>query len=247
MHKALAIAFFALMGFSIPAEAHAQSSDEVRYEVNLVYPPLAITRAQLDTAETVADLNRHFKSEWVREYLSVEVITYYQGKRMKATSEAGTLSQKQKDILHAVDAGSDVRVNITYIPENTLKVNDPKEDGFTFMVMPDHTAEYPGGLEELLATLQAQAIDQIAGMDLDPRALAAVVFTIDEEGHVSDTQLFQSCDDEEIDELLMETVANMPQWKPAEYRDGTRASQKFALTVGNLESCVIPLLSINQL
>ena len=78
--------------------------------------------------------------------------------------------------------------------------------------------------------------------------LAAVKFTINEEGKITDAHIFgseyQTSKNEKIDELLLETICNMSTWKPAEYANGTKVKQEFVLTVGNLENCMINLFNI---
>ncbi|MFT4667667.1 MAG: hypothetical protein ACI9XB_004640 [Gammaproteobacteria bacterium] len=59
--------------------------------------------------------------------------------------------------------------------------------------------------------------------------------------------MYNSSIDENVNELLLETIQNMPCWKPAEYANGLKVKQEFVLTVGNMESCVVNLLNIRSL
>ena len=69
--------------------------------------------------------------------------------------------------------------------------------------------------------------------------LTAVKFTIDEAGKVINVHTFDSIyktfENDNVDNILLMAISNMPQWKPAEYSDGTKVKQEFALTVGNME------------
>ena len=93
------------------------------------------------------------------------------------------------------------------------------------------------------------AIDKIS-TSFNKINLAAVKFTINEEGQIVDAHVFQSAyqpsKDEKIDELLLETICNMPSWEPAEYDNGIKVKQEFVLTVGDMESCVVNLLNIRK-
>ena len=60
-------------------------------------------------------------------YISVEILTSYKGGIRKAVSKNDTLRQEQKDIMNMADLGTDISVKVQYIPDNTLKHNDPKE------------------------------------------------------------------------------------------------------------------------
>ncbi len=248
-NKPIVLLFIALafpyLGFS-----QDNLNNKLQYEVNRSYPSLSITKKQLNEARSLIDLNERYKPSWVREYISVEILTSQKEKTRKAVSKNDTLSQEQKDIMNMADVGADISVNIRYIPENTLKNNDAKELNFTFTVDPENDATFPGGQQQLKRYLKEKAIDKIPDGSFKNYDLAVVKFTINEEGHIVDAHIFgseyQTSKNEKIDKLLLETICNMPSWKPAEYSNGTKVKQEFVLTVGNMESCVIPLLNIRR-
>ena len=144
------------------------------------------------------------------------------------------------------DLGAEITVTMQYIPENTVKQNDIKEINFTFTVDPETEAKYYGGQQQLQQYLKDNLSDRISGASFKKHQLAAVKFTIDEEGYINDPHVFWTSDDEKTDELLLETICNMPRWKPAEYSNGIKVKQEFALTVGDMESCVVNLLNIRK-
>lgn len=192
------------------------------------------------------DLDKNYKSSWIREYISVEILASYQGSTRKAVSKNDILSQEQKDLLTGADPGTDISVSVQYVPENTLKHNDPKVISFVIVVDPETEATYSGGPQQLQEYLKEQAIDQIPAGTFGEYQLAAVTFTINEEGQITDPKVFWSSNDEKIDALLLETICNMPNWKPAAYANGEKAKQAFALMVGSMESCVVNLLNIHR-
>jgi len=240
----IAFAFFHL-GFS-----QGDLTIEPEYEVNRIYPPLSITKEKLSDAYTLVDLNKYYKSSWIREYISVEVFTSYKGKTRTAMSKNGILSQEQKDIMNKADVGTEIAVKVRYIPENTLKHNDAKEIDFTFTVEPESEAKYPGGQQQLRQYLKEKAIDKIPDGSFKEWDLTAVKFTISEEGEIVNAHIFDSIyrasKNEKLDELLLEAIYNMPDWKPAEYANGLKVKQEFVLTVGNMESCLVNLLNIRR-
>ena len=226
---------------------------ELSYEVNKIYPYISISKEKLKEANTISDfknevnnLNLEYKPSWVKEYISVEILTSHKGKIKKAISKNDILSQAQKNNMHMADVGTDISVKIQYLPENTLTHNDIKEINFTFTVNPENEAKYLGGQQQLTQYLKEKAIDKIPDDIFKGYDLAAVKFTINEVGQIVDPHVFSSSNDEEIDKLLLETICNMPNWKPAEYTDGTKAKQEFVLTVGNMENCMIHLLNIRK-
>jgi len=230
---------------------------ELSYEVNRIYPYISISKEKLNEALSINDfknqvknVNLDYKLSWVRAFISVEILTSQKGEIRKAVSKNDVLSQEQKEIMNMADAGTDISVKIKYIPENTLRHNDPKELNFTFTVDPEREALYPGGQQQLKNYLKEKAIDKIPSNSFKDYDLAAVKFTVNEEGEISNAHVFgteyQSSKKEKIEKLLLETIRDMPRWIPAEYANGTKVKQEFVLTVGNMENCIIHLLNIKR-
>ncbi len=210
----LIVLLFISLAFPYPGSSQGNSTNELKYEVNRVYPYLSITKETLNEAQTLADLNTRYKSSWVREYLSVEILASYKGKIRKGGSKNDTLSQEQKEIINMADAGTDISVNIRYLPENTLKHNDTKENNFTFTLDPEKEAKYPGGQQQLQQYLKDNAIDIIPVDSFNGYDLTAIKFTIDEDGQIIDAHVFepvlQTSKNEKTDDLLLEIIRKMP-------------------------------------
>ena len=75
----------------------------------------------LNEANTLMDLNKDYKSSWVREYISVEISATHNGQTIKESSKSHNISKAQKNIMQKADVGSEIEVKVQYIPENTLK------------------------------------------------------------------------------------------------------------------------------
>lgn len=236
------------IGLVFPHLVSAQDSlaFDMAYEVHKIYPYVAIEKKELNDAKTLVDLNRNFKSSWIREYISVEILTKHNGSVMIAVSEDDSLTQKQKDIIGMADMGTDIAVNVQYMPENTLSHNDIKEINFTFTFSPESEASYPGGETQLRQYLKENVIDEVSNTSFTKYNMAVVRFSINEEGHIVDTYMYETSNDEQVDELLLEAICSMPNWKPAEYEDGTIVRQELVLTVGDMTSCVLGLLNIRR-
>lgn len=241
-----------LLFIALPYLCSSQSSsaNTLPYEVHAAYPYISITREKLNEARTLTELNANYKSSWVRTYVSVEILTRYQGRIKKAMSKNDVLTQEQKDIMKMADAGTDISIQVHYIPENTLKHNEVQKMDFTFTVIPESEATYPGGQRQLMQYLKEKAIDKIPEGSFKDYDLTAVKFTVNEAGAIINAHVFQSVyqafKNEQIDQLLLDAIRNMPKWKPAAHANGTKVKQEFVLTVGNMESCVVPLLSIRR-
>ncbi len=246
----LMVLLFIAIAFPHPGSSQDSLNIELQYEVNRTYPSISISKEKLNGAHCLVDLNEYYKPSWVREYISVEVLASHKGKVRKAVSKNDTLSQEQKDIMEMADVGKDIAVKVRYIPENTLPHNDVKEFDFKFTVDPENEATFPGGQQQLKQYLKEKAIDKIPDGSFKNYDLAAIKFTVNKDGQIIDAHIFgneyRTSKNEKIDELLLKTICNMPNWKPAEYANGTKVKQDFVLTVGNMNSCLVPLLNIHQ-
>lgn len=237
----IAVLFFSTLGFSQEA-----GSSTLSYEVNKVNPYLSVAREELRAATTLVDLNHRYKPSWVKEYVSVELSATCRGQLRKVVSKNDLLTPAQKAVLNTADAGTEISVKVLYLPQNTLAHNDVKELEFTFTVNPESDARFVGGQQQLMQYLKENAIDKIPAGSFKGYDLAAVKFTITEEGEITNAHIFESSKHKDIDALLLAVISKMPCWEPATYVDGTKVKQEFALTVGNMENCMVNLLNIRQ-
>jgi hypothetical protein len=242
-----------LTALVIPQHTFAQDlvSEELRFEVRKVDPPLTISQHQIQEAHRLADLNNeaneldlYFKPSWIRSYASVEIVAVHQGKQRKAVGKNDILTQEQKEIIQHADAGTPIAVRIQYLPDNTLSHNEVKSLDFEVNVKPLQDARFPGGQQKLKDYLASNAVDKTL-RKFQPTDFAAVQFTINESGEVVDAQVFES-DISSIlagEAILLEAVRQMPSWEAAEFCKGTTISQNYVFVVGNLESCLNNLIT----
>lgn len=232
-----------LLHLAVSSFSQDRLTYELSYDVHVNYAPISISKEQLKEAVTLLDLNERYKSAWMKDYISVEILTSYKGVVRKAVSNNDTLSKTQKDYMISADVGTDISVKATYIP---VDVNEIKEYKFTFTIHPENEAKYMAGQQELKKYLKAAAIDKITDSCLKQYQLAAVKFTISEEGQVINPHISSKSENEKTDILLLEAIRQMPDWEPATYANGIKAKQEFVFTVGDMESCVVNLLNIRK-
>lgn len=232
---------------AIPRLGTAQ--DNFNVEINRIYPFISMPKDNLSEVQTIGDLNTMYKPSWVKEYISVEVTSIVNGKERKAIGKNETFNAEQKQLMEMTDEGKDISIKIKYLPNNTLSHNDIKEINFVVDVDPKSDAQFSGGQEKLKQYLKKHVIEKISAehfLALNQWNLAAIKFTVDEEGQIINPDLVWTSKDESIDALLMETIQNMPKWKPAEYANGLKVKQEFAFTVGNHKSCVVNMVNIRR-
>ncbi len=217
-----------------------------KYEIVQVYKPLSVSKASLIKANKVEDLHRHYKDSWVKEYLHVDVSAFVDGKLLTHTSKDQNLSVDQKQLMLDADRGTEIEVVVNYMPDNTLKHNVAKKFDFAFMVNPEIDASYVGGEKRLMQTIKEDLIDVASWDNLRQFQLAVVKFIVDTDGRIIEPKIFWSSDDEETDAKMIDFVCNMAAWEPAQYDTGKKIAQAYALTIGDNNSCVVPMLNTRE-
>lgn len=241
----LIVIIIIVLAFPFISFAQSSFTTNLSFEVNRIISPLTITKDSIQKAKSLSDLDRFYKRSWIKEFLSVEVLTTQNGKLKKTISKDDHLTQKQKDVINNSDKGSDVKIKVRYIPENNLKQNPPREMDFSFQVAPIE-AKYSGGQDQLEKYLKENTIDKISANSIKEYNLTAVKFTVNKDGQIVNPHIVETSKDEKVDNLLVQAISNMSNWNPAEYADGTKTAQDFVLSVGDHRSCTLNLLNIEN-
>jgi hypothetical protein len=229
---------------SIGCAFNSFAQNDLKFEINKVLPFISIQENKLDKINTLTDLDKRYPTSWVREYISVEISAYKNGTQTKASGSSDVLNPAQKELIRTADRNSDIAVNVTYIPENSLKNNPAKQYDFKVTIMPDKNAMYSEGAEQLLQYLQKNSIANIEAGSFTGYDLTAIKFTITEQGHIADIQVAMPSKETKIDEMLVAAISKMPNWKPAAFSNGLKVKQNFVLTIGNMDNCMVNLLNI---
>jgi hypothetical protein len=229
---------------SIGCAFNSFAQNDLNFEVNKVLPFISIQENKLDQINTLTDLYKRYPTYWVKEYASVEISAYKNGIQTKASGNSAVLNQAQKELIRLADRNSDIAVNIMYLPENSLKDNTAKQYDFKVTIMPDKSATYGEGQEQLIQYLQKNGMVNIESGSFTGFDLTAIKFTVTEQGNVTDIQVALPSKDTKIDEMLVASMSKMPTWKPAEFANGLKVKQNFVLTIGNMDNCMVNLLNI---
>jgi len=248
MKSQFILIIFTISAFTQLGNSQRNGSNQVDFDVNKTFPAISVSPMKLAQANSLIDLNKHFKPDWIRTYLDVEISANVDGEKKIVKSKNNILTQAQKKLINLADKGSNISVNIQYIPENNLSQNDPKEWDFTFTVDPDKEAKFIGDEQELKAYLQESAISKLPENSFEGYDFVVVKFTIDESGVITNPHIygneFRTSKNEIVDQILLNAIKSMPQWEPATYSNGIKAKQACVFTVGNHQNCVINTLNI---
>lgn len=244
-----------LLTLCVATFTHAQTpATTYSYEVKPLSKYLSMSPESLAEAESLSDIvhletdrNVGFKSDWVKNYVSVTIHLEHQDHEKVATGNNDKFTSEQKELLKLADSGNKIEFLIKYYPNNTLSNNSEKEIKFTVHVEPEHSAGFPGGEEALSDYLKNSKIDQLGQKYFSGMDVMAIQFTVNENGEVVDVKphesVFSSTDNEERDHYILRVVENMPCWNPAVSKLGDHVKQDFVLVVGNMQNCMVHNLS----
>lgn len=198
----------------------------------------AIAMEKLSKAGTLGDIIPFYPASWIKNYISVELVTKYDGVSATASGSNNILNKQQSNLLNDSKLGTEIEINIKYESENLL--TGQTEVGkmfYSVTVIPETEAEFADGHQNLTQYIQENAIDKISTAVSEKLNTALVSFIIDEDGEISDAHISKSSGDPGVDQLLLRAVNNMPKWKPAADSKGIKVRQEFVLSVSNNEGC----------
>jgi len=227
-------------------------SFDFTYKLNRVYPAVSVTKLQFEEINNVSELNKYYKSSWIKDFVSMTIVTTHDGTQLKSLSPDDVFSQEQKQNVLSADQGSAISVIIEYYPDNTLKDNDSYVFDFDFSIDPARDAQFSGGDRSIEQYLQENAMQQLSSSSFRQYTLRAIQFSVDTNGYVVDAQVFDTeqygVDKvDEADAIMLDAICNMPQWIPASYTDGQKVKQDFVLRVGDMTSCMSNFFNTREL
>jgi hypothetical protein len=169
------------------------------------------------------------------DYVSVDIICTVQGKTITAANSSDLLTEEQKMNLSRADLGSDVSIRIKFSykdPEDDMRGsnNKIKEMDYIFLLAPHLEAAFPGAYTALTSYLNLNLFNPVSSLSSPDKILNVFVsFSIDENGHIINSELNGSTTNAIVDKMILDVMKNMPLWKPAENLKGEKVKQVFKL------------------
>lgn len=206
-------------------------AQDLNYSVHGKYAN-PITREKLENARSMSDIIPYYPSSWIDSYKSVEMILISDGNQVSTASADDILSDEQIKMLHAMDYGDEIVINIGYQYKNNL--TNQVENGamhYSTTLVPETEAQYSGGNEQLSNYIQRNALDKITGEASQELEYTVVRFVVSEKGEISKAAISKTSGNSVIDNLLLEVVKAMPPWQPASDDLGGKVNQEFELSV----------------
>ena len=208
-------------------------AQDLGFEVKGAYAR-AVRVEKLDNATNMSELIDGYPVSWITEYVSTGISVVTDEEVHQAMSTDANFTPEQVDLLKSADLGDEVVVEVTYKSKNFItKDLDVRNMRYTATVIPEHEAEYPGGRESMRAYLKERAISKIPNESFKELQQAIILFTVDEQGRITNGRFTTTSGDSKTDALLLKALMDMPKWKPAENSEGIKVSQDFEFIVGN--------------
>ncbi len=206
---------------------------ELNYEVHGTYKR-PIKKSQFTDAKLVRDIISGYPTNWISGYVSVEISGICAGKLLKAKGLTEKLTPEQKHILNTIDLESDMIIHVKYMYSDIGKSKLENGDMHVEMtVIPETEAEFVGGHEQLIKYLKQNSYSKLPAKKQNDFKGAIIKFTINEGGEVINAKCSQKWGDAKTDQLLLDLINHMPNWKPAVNNNGVKVKQDFVFTIGS--------------
>ncbi len=203
---------------------------------------------QLKTAKEIIDFYPDYPSNWISDYVSVDVYLIQNGKTIQTSSATPILTNEQRAMLNKAELFSDVIVEVKYNTTNSITNEVTLEvHKNTFTSVPEMQAKFEGGQEKLNVFMKANAQSELMDYlieksklmlqnkeDKNNFSLAKVELTVSKDGSVKDVAISQSCGDNSMDNLLKTLIEKTPNWTPAKSKSGETIEQTFELSIGKM-------------
>lgn len=208
----------------------------------------SIKQETVNTANKMSDLIPFYPSDWVSDYISVELVYINNGVSKTFIGKNETLTSEQKNILKAAMIGDDITINIKYKTKNAVNgKNEVSSMHYETSITPDIEAQFETNTKanakhdesdgRTAQYLKENIINKIPESAKKAIQETSIRFTVNEEGLVVAPKVYKSCGDKNIDTLVLEAISKMPKWKPAKDARGNHVKQSFEFTFGVPQGC----------
>ena len=236
--------FFSVNGYSQNDryEFYAGQKTLVYQEGKTTLLPQAsyITNEKLCSAKFMSDIIPDYPTSYynsIIDYTFVQITIIDEGKKVFTNSMSDTLTKEQLSVLDNAGVNSAIYIKVHFKYKDALNdgmgsLRKTKEMDFKVNVIPAVEAEYDGGYDKMTSYLREKVLTKVPVTSTNAKVPeVSVLFTVNENGYVSDAKMLKESADPNFDKLFLEAVNNMPKWKPAENAKGVKVKQQFTIGV----------------
>jgi TonB family protein len=213
------------------------TSTKLFYEVNATHHK-PVSAGSLHSAKTMSDFCIGFPKNWITQYVSTELVLTNGSNTERTFGKNDSLTKQQQQILKTAVLDSEIDVIIRYMAENPVShVVSVRTMQMSMTVTPQEEARFGGGYPQLSSYLYENAIRKITPADSASFQDVKVLFTVSEDGSVTNLRILGTSGKPESDALILETLRTMPKWNPAKDDQGKAVKQSFQFTVTTRQGC----------
>lgn len=231
----------------IPSSAFCQNSDVAASilpgdKTNLYKPIVSfsvrghfeksVTRSTLRIASSLQDFIKDYPSNWIENYVSVELKATENGKTKTIKGTNATLTAEQRKLINTVNINAKLEVNVNYHRKNTVNNHiDLHTMHLVMTVIPETEAQFTGGESKLNQYVNEKVIHNIDEDMIPLLRNGKIQFMVDENGKVVNVKMISSTGNANIDRMIMHSLIQMPAWTPAQNENRLNVSQHFEFSI----------------
>ncbi|MDJ1469231.1 energy transducer TonB family protein [Xanthocytophaga flava] len=180
---------------------------------------------------------------WITRNVSVEITTPDDGKPRKDVHPNDSMRTDQRYIPNWINLGTDIVIDVANTYTNSIhntsagKVIEMNLMHSSSTEVPAIEAHYVGGYQQMTAYVNRNVMYRISETVLKQLQSVVVAFTVNEKGDITNAKVSKTCGKPEIDKLLLDTITQMPKWKPAQNAKGIKVKQDFTCRIGKPTGC----------
>ncbi|MDJ1505937.1 energy transducer TonB [Xanthocytophaga agilis] len=180
---------------------------------------------------------------WIIRNVSVQITTPANIETRKGVHPNDSIRTEQKYIPNWIDLGTNIVIDIAHTYTNSIH-NTSAGKAIEMNLMPSSSTEVPeseaqyiGGYQQLTAYINRNIMYKISETVFKQLQSVVVAFTVNEKGDITNAKVSKTCGKSEIDKLLLDSITQMPKWKPAQNAKGIKVKQEFTCRIGKPTGC----------
>ena len=200
-----------------------------------------VTKAALLKATNATDI-LPCQTTWLEHPVQELRVTTFEGeKRFRKVGKDLYFTDEQKAMLTALEHNDIFSLKAPCNGPNPDKPDMTEyEMYYSFTVVPEKEASYPGGEETIVDHLRTVSNDFIlkAKINGDDLKRGFVVFKVSKTGEVMNAEHMISCGYPSVDDKMVELLNGLPEkWVPAKDGNGQVVEQELVLYFGQMQGC----------
>ena len=195
------------------------------------------TKSRLSGSKLIKDFVSGYPTEWISDYVSIEMIFNKNGYEYIMHSANDTLTPEQSELINSLDINDNLIIRVAYKYKNaaTNETENRNMNDISLVVVPEFSAMPVFGYDVLIQYLEENSFEEIPTSLLNEMDQLIIHFSVNELGEINNSFIKQSSGFIEIDKLILDLTNSLRNWTPAKDNNGKPVLQDFILTFGNIQ------------